>query len=121
MKLSEYKNEDAIAVLADLSEPVISILNDEEVQSVFKKDKKQMLEIAQVILRRKPKEIIQVLAITDGIPIEKANYTVYGLLTKTLEILNEPELVDFFKSQGQSLAEELSGSATENIEGIDGK
>lgn len=117
MKLSELKNEDALAVLADLTEPVISILNDEKVQAVFKKDKKQMLEVAQVILRRKPKEIIQVLAITDGIPVEEANYNVFALPRKILELLNEPELVDFFQSQGQM----SFGSAMENTEETDTK
>lgn len=114
-KLSEYKNEEALELLADLMEPVSLIFADAEVVKSF--STKNKLLVAKDIIKRHTHETFQILAILDGVPIEDYECSLFTLPLKLLDILNDAELQSFFKSQGLEMThEESSGSAMENIE-----
>lgn len=100
MKLSEYKNEDAIEVLCDILEPTATILADEEMRKAVNKGCNNITAV-KLAIKNHSKEVIQILARLDGIEVKDANYNVITITTKLLEILNDKEFTDFFLSQGQ--------------------
>lgn len=102
MKLSEYKNEQAIEILGKLMAPVTKILADEKVKKAYGNGDDK-LGFMQALLQGHPKEIVEILAILDNTPVEEYEISLTTLPKKVLEIINDEELRDFFASQGQSL------------------
>ena len=135
MRLSDYKGEEALDVLADIIEPLTFILADEEIQKMRQEDQKRREEavknkkpfrstpmikfVTPAIKNHKP-EIIQVLArLNNQTPEEyTANLSLVTLPLQVLEFINDPEIQAFFTSQSQSpeTPSASSGSATENTE-----
>lgn len=115
LKYKEYDNYETLDALADIIEPTSVILMNEKVKESFAKEKNKLM-IAKTLLKECPKEIIEILARLDGKSVDEYKCTLVSVPVAVLEILNDEAMTDFFKSQGQSLAEGLSGSATENIE-----
>lgn len=111
MKISEIKNEAALDMLADIIEPLSEIYGDEKVREYAKKGKRAKA-ISSAIKGHK-KDVIAVVAALDGATPDKYEFDVITLFQKALEIMNDPELQDFFISQEQMAAQESSGSATE--------
>jgi hypothetical protein len=95
MKLSDYKNEEAIEVIADIMMPLSVIFTDEEI----KKEKNRMKAIAKALKKYK-KEVIQILARIDGVPVDKYECNAITLPIKVVEVLNEPDIQDFLISSG---------------------
>lgn len=94
-KLSEYKNEDAIEVIADIIEPLSAIFTDDEI----KKEKNRMKAISKALKKYK-KEVIQILARIDDVPVEKYECNALTLPIKVLEVMNDKEIQDFLESLG---------------------
>lgn len=99
MKISEYKNEDALDLLCDIAEPVALILADEQMQKAIKSGKATNIEAVKIAIKNHKSSVIEVLARLDGIDIKDANYTAPSIIAKLLDILNDKELTDFFMSQ----------------------
>ena len=114
VKLSEYKNEDAIELLADLIEPVSIVLADKEIVDAFRTRSK--LSAIGICMKKYSKEMVDILAILERVPREEYECNLFTAPMKVLEILNDPLLQDFFTSQGLKMEEESSGSVMENTE-----
>lgn len=112
-KLSEYENEEALNLLAEIIEPVSSIFSDKEFVDSFKDSK---LSAIKYVLKVHPKDVISILASLDGVPVEEYKCNAVTLPIMLMQVLNDKELLDFFKSQGLEMAEKSSGSATVSIE-----
>ena len=112
MKLSEYKGEDAIDVLADILEPAAIIVQDKEIWSLIQNGGRRIDGITYALKRYK-KEILQILARLDNVPVEEYKCNVFTLPIKILELLNDEDLVDFFTSQRQMAGSVSSGVAME--------
>lgn len=116
MKLSEYKGEQALDMLADLLEPATAIMADKEIARLVKA-KMPPIKSVKVAIKNHKQEVIEILAILDGADpkeyAEKVN--LFTLPAKLLEIFNDPDLMSLFTLQGQK-TETLSGSATESTE-----
>lgn len=95
MKLSEIKGEKALEVLADLIDPATAIMADAEVKKAYDMNK-NVLQLAKVILKRHPKEVVAILAALDGVPVEDYEVNIVSLPKKLLEILNDEELQQLF-------------------------
>lgn len=95
MKLSDYKNEDAVEIIADIIEPLSVIFTDEEI----KNEKNRMKAIAKALKKYK-KEVIQILARIDGVPVDKYECNALTLPIKVLEVMNDKEVQDFLESLG---------------------
>lgn len=114
-KLSEYKDEEALDLLAEILEPVTEIIADKEVVEEFMKKSR----IAGVItaIKKHKKAIIQCLAAMDGVPVEEYHCNILTLPKTLLAIINDKDFLTFFKSQSQEfMDEESSGSAMESGE-----
>lgn len=117
MKLSEYRGEQALELLADIVEPAAAIISDKEIAKLAKSGAER-IKLVKPIIKNHKKEVIEILAILDGEdPKQYADkVNVFTLPTKLLDILNDPELTNLFTLQGQKMDEESSGSATESTE-----
>ena len=120
MRLSDYKGEEALDVLADIIEPVTLILGDKEIQELAKGKNVPPIKFVKPMLKNHKKEILEILARLENEPIEeyKEKVNILTLPTAILELINDPEIQNLFHSQGQTQVTSLasSGSATENTE-----
>ena len=112
MKLSEYQGEAALDLLADLIEPAGEIMSDKEIGEVFKENKFKAIGLA---IKNHKKDVMQILATMDGVPVEEYKCNVFSLPAKILELLNDPEMIQLFQYQGQTGDANSSGSASANI------
>lgn len=121
MKLSEYQNEDALDLLADLLEPVSNFLSDKKFEKLFKEGNK--MKVIQYCLKTKArqKDILTILARLEGVPLKEYKANIFSLPVKLMELWDDEELVSFFVSQGFGMGNESSGSATENTEATETK
>lgn len=115
MKLSDYKGEEALDLIADLMEPVSVILQDDDFRDQVEGGTNAgMLKAAKTLLKRHKKECIEILARIDGIPVKDYSPTVFMLTKKVVELLGDQEVQELFTSQGQIENAANSGSATAN-------
>lgn len=112
-KLSEYKNEEALDVLADIIDPVIEILADKGIAKL-QRMKVPKLKLAQYIIKNHKESTLRILARLNDVPYEEYECNIFTLPMQILELLNDEELIRFFNSQGQT--DETSGSAMETTE-----
>lgn len=114
MKLSDYKGEEALDLIVEILEPITKIMSDKQIAEAYQKVSK--LEAIKIAIKNHKTEVIEILAILDGEDPEEYEVNVFTLPVKILEILNDPELVKLFGSQGQTGGAKSSGSVLENIE-----
>lgn len=114
-KLSDYKNEEAIELWANILDPVTRIFQDKALKGTG-----TMAEKASKIMKLHPKEASEIVLAIDPTPITGLNFIarILGLL---IEIENAEEFADFFGSaQPEMMVDVSSGSAMENT-GADGQ
>lgn len=110
-KLSDYKDEEAIELWADLLDPMTNIFSDKKVVKVIQ-SKKPPLIIAKEILSSHKSDAVKIMLRIDPEPIDGINI-VTRLVNLVLEFMNHPELKGFFGSAGQGKTEaESFGNAT---------
>ena len=129
MKLSDFKGEEALDVLADIIEPIAMIMADEEIVKLQKesdkileesngKRKLPMIKFVKPAIKNHKKEVLYVLARLENKSVEEyeKEVTLITLPMKVLEVINDEQLKSLFHSQGQITPLASSGSATENTE-----
>lgn len=117
MKLSDFKGEEALDVLADLIDPVTDIMVDDEVEKLYRSGKPKLL-LAKYIIKNHKKSVIEILAILNRKTVEEyvKEMTLITLPRTLLELMDDEDLMQLFQSQGQMTEENPSGSATESTE-----
>ena len=114
MRLSDFKGEAALDALADLIEPVADVAGDSKVADLIRS--KQYVKAVKVAIKGHKRSVIEILAVLDGADPATYQPSLTTLPAKLLEILNDPEFVDLFSSQGQTEEQTYSGSAMEITE-----
>ena len=89
-------------------------MSDEQIAEAYQKVSK--LEAIKIAIKNHKTEVIEILAILDGEDPEEYEVNIFTLPVKILQILNDPELIKLFGSQGQTGGAKSSGSVLENIE-----
>jgi len=115
MKLSEYKNEDALELLADLLEPTARIFADGEISRLYSSGATK-IKLIQTALKKHSKEIIEILATLENVKPKEYNANIVEMTKTLLELLNDEGLKDFFTSQAQTEVETFSTKPTESTE-----
>ena len=94
-KLSEVKGEEALDVLAEILEPIVTIINDEEVKAGFETNVAKCVSVA---LKKYKKEILEIFASINGKSVEETceEIDILSLPSYIVEILNEPEIQRLF-------------------------
>lgn len=113
-KLSEYKDEEAIDLLADLLDPVVLIFAEPDIAEFTRQ--KNYIKATQIAIKKHKKEVMKIMAILEGVPVEEFHCNIVTLPKMLLSILNDPILQDFFTSQVQTDSETPSGPVMETTE-----
>lgn len=94
-KLSEIKGEEALDVLAEILEPIVTIINDEEVRAGFETNVAKSVSVA---LKKYKTEILEIFASINGKSVEETceEIDILSLPSYIVEILNEPEIQRLF-------------------------
>ena len=114
MKLSEIKGEASLDVLAEIAEPAVEIMADEEVRKIAESNLPKVLLI-KPILKNHKNGIVKILAALEQQDPDEYVKTmnIFTLPKAIMEILDDKELMELFQSQGLTMEEESSGSAME--------
>ena len=110
MKLSDYKGEKALDVLADLIDPITAIVSDEETAKridEIRKGKHSIASLVKPLIKDHKKQVIEILAVLDDTPVEEYEISLFTLPLKLIEIINDPDLKSLFTSQ-DSMTDEKS-------------
>lgn len=120
MRLSDFKGEEALDVLAEIIEPLTTIIADEEIQALTKQKGVPRIKYVKPAIKNHKQEVIFILAMLQKQTVEEyeANLSLITLPMQALEFINDPEIQKLFFSQEQSqkTSSENFGSATENTE-----
>ena len=116
-RLSEIKDEEALDLLANILTPVSEIAQDQDVKAVFSgKTQKTVAEIVAQIIKAHKGAVMDIMAALEGVPREDYHCNILTLPKQIMTVLNDPDLMAFFREQGQIDSSNGSGSVTENIE-----
>lgn len=116
MKISDFHGDAALDLLADLLEPISIIASDAEIQKMFKKKGTKLFAIAAKIIRSHKAEVMQILAATNGVPVEEYNPSATEIIGQLVDIMNDEDLAPFFNFAPTKTARKSSGSAMESTE-----
>ena len=120
MRLSDFKGEAALDVLADIIDPLANILTDAEIQKLSKQENTPILAMVKPAIKNHKHDLIEILARLDEKPVDEYEKTMslFTLPKQVLELLNDPEVQSLFQQQGQITQNSFAGStsATENTE-----
>lgn len=95
MRLSEFKGDEALDVLAELCEPVLELCADEEIKNAFT-GKMPKVKIIKPLIKNHKQAIKHILATLDCKPVEDYEINLLTLPIKILEVLNDPEITSLF-------------------------
>lgn len=112
--MREMTNDQSLDMFADMLEPVSVILADKDVMSHFSKGT-IAAGVAYAIKRHKT-EVIQILAATDGVPVEEYKVNPFTVPVKLIRLFSMPEFKELFTPAGQMTESAFSGSPTESTE-----
>ena len=120
-KLSEFKDDEAMDVLAEILEPAYNLIKDNDFKVAMRGDKEKgilpnRLEAVKVAITKYRKDVVKMMAVLNETPVEEFHYNLLTLPTMMLEMLNDKELIHFFSFKSETDLETPSGSAMENIE-----
>lgn len=113
-KISEYKNEESLELLADIIEPAAAILSDKKIAGLMRSGEK--LKAVSAAIKAHKNEVIEILARLNETPVDEYECNIFSLPAALLEILNDEGLLDFFTASVQGNTKVSGGSATENTE-----
>lgn len=130
MKLSEFKGEEAILLMADLLEPITTIVKSKDTADFYveydakPKEEKTDLEVARFLIKHFSAQVMEILALMNRVDIHDVNafneykqkVNGFTVIREVLELISDSEIIDLFTSQGLSKEETSSISAMESIE-----
>ena len=107
-KLSEYKDEEALDLLADILEPVALIMSDNTVKEAF--DAGNRLKMISAIIKTHKAEIMQILAAMEGVPESEYHCDILTLPARVLEVLNDDAFMQVFTSRVKEMTSVTSST-----------
>jgi len=109
-------NEDKLELLADVIEPLGAIVGDKAWALEWQAGNR--VAAIQAAIRGHKKQIIEILARIEGVPVEQYQIDGLALFMRLVSMFNRPDLEPMsglFTSQAQNGDGESSGPATANI------
>ena len=115
MSSIEQTNEKALELMADIFEPLCTLMRDPEFAKLYSTNLQKAISYG---CKEHKKEMIEIAAAIEGTPIDQYVVNPFVLPVKLMAVIGGYVKLskDLFSSQAQSLEETSSGSATENTE-----
>jgi len=111
-KLSEFKNEDGVIVIAKLLQPIFRIIQN--IKDVPRPEGMNAIEFVSLMLEKSPKDVVEIFAILDETPVDKYECNGATIMANTLTLASDKELMELFGLQSQT--QTSSGSVSETTE-----
>lgn len=99
-KLNEYRDEEALDLLADLLEPFTELFKDNDFRREYGEN--NQIKAVSIALKRHKPQIMQILARMEGVPLEEYHCTIATLPLRLIELLNDKDLREVFTSQAET-------------------
>ena len=117
MKSLDETNEKSLEIMANIFEPMCTLMMDKEFAQLYITDLKKAFAYA---CKANKKEVIEIAAALEGVPVDKYVVNPFLLPINIMASIGAYAKLskDLFSSQGQNTEEASSGSATENTEVI---
>lgn len=117
MKSLDETNEKSLEIMANIFEPMCTLMMDKEFAQLYIKDLKKAFAYA---CKANKKEVIEIAAALEGVPVDKYVVNPFLLPINLMASIGAYAKLskDLFSLQGQNTEETSSGSATENTEVI---
>lgn len=115
MKLSDFKDERGVEVVAKLLVPVCQIVAN-PANAEAKTKCKNKLEFASAMLQNNPAEVKTMLAILNDTDPEAYHCNGASVMIGLLEMLADTEVMQLFGLQSKMTGQTCSGSRSENTE-----
>ena len=112
-RLSDFKDEEGVAVVAKLLNPIANIVTNAK---NAKANKEAPIAFVASMLENSPKDVMEIFAILNEVPPEEYHCTGASLMGDTIKLASDAELMALFGLQSQT--ETSSGSASESTEGL---
>ena len=112
-RLSEFKNEEGVRVIAKLLQPVFRI--GQKVKDIPRPVGMTAIELVSIWLENCPEDVIEIFAILSETPVEEYECNGASIMANTLKLASDTELMELFGLQSQT--QTSSGSASETTEG----
>lgn len=109
MKLSEFKDEKAVEVVAKLLVPIGRIVSNKE---NAKARNGTQLEFASAILANNPKDVMNMLAILNDADPKTYHCTAATVIFDVMNMLSDEELIRLFGLQRQTKTSSTSASGS---------
>lgn len=104
-KLSEFKNEDGVRVIAKLLQPISRILMAMQGEKL---EGRTALEVIPLMLEKSPKDVVEIFAILSETPVDEYECNGASIMANTLKLASDKEFMELFGLQSQT--ETSSGS-----------
>lgn len=114
MRISEMKNESALAALSDIVEPVLKIAQDEKFKKAARAN--DLISVVKILSKDHARETLDLLAIFDGQDPATYEVSFFELPAKIMDLVNTPEIQTLFFSGASREEKESSGNVSENTE-----
>lgn len=114
-KLSEFKDDEALELLADLLEPCTNLVSDGEFTAGYKNPKTRVKTLSNVLKNHK-NDIVTILARMNETPVEEYHYNVGSLMSDFFTLMTDQDFMAFFglSAPQAKKRKKPSGSATAN-------
>lgn len=113
-KLSEYKDDESLDLLAELLEPCVELFSDKTLVEKIRKSEK--ISAIKYAIKSHKKEVVEVMALLNETPVKDFHYNLFTLPVMMLDVLNDEELMDFFLSVVKKDSPDTSGKGMETTE-----
>lgn len=98
-KLSEFKNEDGVLVIAKLLQPISRILMAMQGERM---EGQKALEFVSLMLEKSPKDVVEIFAILSEVPVEEYECNGASIMANTLKLASDKEFMELFGLQSQT-------------------
>lgn len=115
MKLSDFENEAALDLLAQLIDPATEIMNDPKIVQTVRSGKPIIFAVKEILKSHK-QAAIEIVSAMHGEDVGKFRFNVLTLAKDLMDLMNDPDVLAVFSSQSQKEQERPSGSATVSTE-----
>lgn len=114
VRISEMKNEAALAALSDIVEPVLKIAQDDKFKKAARAN--DLISVVKILSKDHARETLDLLAIFDGQDPATYEVSFFELPAKIMDLVNTPEIQTLFFSGGNQGEKASSGNVSESTE-----
>lgn len=121
-KLSEFRDDEAMDVLAEILDPMVNMMKNKDFVLAMRGDRQKEIrpnrvEAIKIAITDNRSDVVKIMAVLNETPVEEFHYNLLTLPQMMVEMLNDKELMGFFGYQSEKDSQIPSGSATESTEG----